>query len=56
VLRDYGIEYSVEDDDDLQLGASAGVTLRYAVSPADVASGTTGGRRPDGERTEEANP
>ena len=53
VLRDYGIDYAVEDDTDLALGASAGVTVRYAVSPSDVASGATGTRRPDGERTTE---
>jgi uncharacterized protein YlxW (UPF0749 family) len=53
VLRDYGIDYTVQDDADLQLGASAGVAIRYAVSPSDVASGGTGTRRPDGERTSE---
>jgi uncharacterized protein YlxW (UPF0749 family) len=51
VLRDYGIDYAVQDDEDLRLGASAGVTVRYAVSPSDVGSGANGGRRPDGERT-----
>jgi uncharacterized protein YlxW (UPF0749 family) len=53
VLRDYGIDYAVQDDGDLQLGASAGVTVRYALSPRDVPSGATGTRRPDGERTTE---
>jgi uncharacterized protein YlxW (UPF0749 family) len=33
VLRDYGIDYAVTDEDDLSLPASAGVTVRYAVSP-----------------------
>jgi len=33
VLRDYGIDYAVTDEDDLLLPASAGVTVRYAVSP-----------------------
>ena len=53
VLRDYGIDYAVQDDGDLALGASAGVTVRYAVSPTDVPSGATGTRRPDGERSTE---
>ena len=53
VLRDYGIDYAVQDDTELALGASAGVTVRYAVSPRDVASGATGTRRPDSERTSE---
>jgi uncharacterized protein YlxW (UPF0749 family) len=33
VLRDYGIDYAVTDEDELSLPASAGVTVRYAVSP-----------------------
>jgi len=53
VLRDYGIDYAVTDDSELELGASAGVTVRYAVSPRDVPSGATSTRRPDGERTTE---
>lgn len=41
VLRDYGIEYAVQDSDDLVLPASAGVAVRYAVTPADVPSGAS---------------
>lgn len=41
VLRDYGIDYAVEDRDRLDLPASAGVSLRYAETPADVPSGAT---------------
>lgn len=33
VLRDYGIDFAVTDEDELSLPASAGVTVRYAVSP-----------------------
>ena len=33
VLRDYGIDYAVTDEDEVSLPASAGVTVRYAVSP-----------------------
>jgi uncharacterized protein YlxW (UPF0749 family) len=36
VLREYGIDYTVTDEDDLLLPASAGVTVRYAVSPRRV--------------------
>jgi len=39
VLRDYGIDYSVVDRDEVALPASAGITLRYATAPGDVASG-----------------
>lgn len=52
VLRDYGIDYSIEDSDRLRLPASAGLAVRYAVapveSPADVRSG---GSAQNGERT-----
>jgi uncharacterized protein YlxW (UPF0749 family) len=34
VLQGYGITYSVEDADRLQLPASAGVSLRYAAAPS----------------------
>jgi uncharacterized protein YlxW (UPF0749 family) len=42
VLRDYGIDFSVEDRDELVLPASAGLTVRYTTTPADVLSGATG--------------
>lgn len=41
VLRDYGIDYSVEDRDELVLPASAGLSLRNATTPTDVPSGAT---------------
>jgi len=56
VLRDYGIDYSVQDDDDLVLPASAGLTLRYAVSPSDVTSRSSGAQRPDFEQNRESAP
>jgi uncharacterized protein YlxW (UPF0749 family) len=42
VLRDYGIDYAVEDRDELELPASAGLTVRHATNPAHVPSGATG--------------
>ena len=39
VLRDYGIDYAVTDEDEVLLPASAGVTVRYAVSPRQMANG-----------------
>jgi uncharacterized protein YlxW (UPF0749 family) len=42
VLRDYGIQYSVEDRDALRLPASAGLTVRHAAAAADVPSRATG--------------
>ncbi len=42
VLRDYGIDYAVQDADDLLLPASAGVSVRYASTPSDVPSGASG--------------
>lgn len=50
VLRDYGIQYAVQDSDDLVLPASAGVAVRYAVTPADVPSGASV-PQPQKERT-----
>lgn len=41
VLRDYGIDFTVEDRDELVLPASAGLGLRYATTPSDVPSGAT---------------
>lgn len=42
VLRDYGIEFTVQDADDLLLPASAGVSVRYASARSDVPSGASG--------------
>jgi len=39
VLRDYGIDFTVEDRDEVELPASAGLRLRYATTPSDVPSG-----------------
>lgn len=41
VLRDYGIDFTVEDRDEVVLSASAGLRLRYATTPSDVPSGAT---------------
>ncbi len=41
VLRDYGIDYSVQDRDPVDLPASAGVGVRYVTTPTDVPSGAT---------------
>ena len=41
VLRDYGIDFTVEDRDEVELPASAGLRLRYATTPSDVPSGAT---------------
>lgn len=38
VLKGYGIRYAVEDRDRLRLPASAGISLRYAVAPAEPGS------------------
>lgn len=43
VLRDYGISYVIDEQDQLRLPASAGVTLRHATVPDTVGSTTTGG-------------
>jgi uncharacterized protein YlxW (UPF0749 family) len=54
VLRDYGIRFSVEDRDSMRLPASAGLTVRYASTRADVPSGaadTTAPPRADEEST-----
>jgi uncharacterized protein YlxW (UPF0749 family) len=41
VLRDYGIDYAVQDSDSLDLPASAGLGVRYVTTPSDVPSGAT---------------
>lgn len=41
VLRDYGIDFTVEDRREVELPASAGLRLRYATTPRDVPSGAT---------------
>ena len=41
VLRDYGIDFTVEDRGEVVLPASAGLRLRYATTPEDVPSGAT---------------
>ena len=41
VLRDYGIDFAVDDRDELRLPASAGLGLRSATTPTDVPSGAT---------------
>ena len=41
VLRDYGIDFTVEDRDEVVLAASAGLRLRYATAPGDVPSRVT---------------
>ena len=41
VLRDYGIDFTVEDRDEVVLPASAGLSLRYATTSTDVPSGAT---------------
>jgi len=41
VLRDYGIDYAVSDEDEVVLPASAGLTLRYATAPQGIASEST---------------
>jgi uncharacterized protein YlxW (UPF0749 family) len=45
VLKTYGISYDVDDRDRVRLPASAGMNLRYAVSPGGE---TAGGRREPG--------
>jgi uncharacterized protein YlxW (UPF0749 family) len=55
VLRDYGIDYAVEDRDELRLPASAGLTVRHATNPGDVPSGATGAT-PTPEDTRERTP
>ena len=54
VLRDYGIEYSVTDEDELSLPASAGVTVRYAVSPRRMPPDSE--RSSDSEQNRESTP
>ncbi|MGH8892011.1 MAG: DUF881 domain-containing protein [Actinomycetes bacterium] len=44
VLRDYGIDHEVEDDDTLRLPASAGLAVRVADTPPDVRSGESPAR------------
>jgi uncharacterized protein YlxW (UPF0749 family) len=41
VLRDYGIDFAVEDRDEVRLPASAGLGLRSVSTPTDVPSGAT---------------
>jgi uncharacterized protein YlxW (UPF0749 family) len=50
VLRDYGIEYTVQDSTELRLPASAGVAVRYARTRGDVPSGASVPTPPE-ERT-----
>ena len=52
VLKSYGISYDVEDRDRVRLPASAGLNLRYAVSPSDRKSA---GRRAGDEPTDQSN-
>ena len=49
VLQDYGIDYSVQDQDEIAIPASAGLTVRYAISPSDVPSGATADREQNRE-------
>lgn len=41
VLRDYGIDFTIEDRREVVLPASAGLRLRYATAPRDVRSAAT---------------
>ena len=50
VLRDYGIDYAVEDADRLRLPASGGVAVRYATVPTDVPSGASAPSNDDTSR------
>ena len=54
VLRDYGIEYAVTDEDELVLPASAAVTVRYAVSPRRMSQDSDQGS--DSEQNRESTP
>ena len=56
VLRDYGIEFDVQPDDEVRLPASAGVAIRYAVSPSAVRSEGSGSGRPGAEEQRETQP
>lgn len=51
VLRDYGIDYAVEDDENLRLPASAGLAVRHATAPTAVPSGATGETTAPDDRT-----
>ena len=54
VLRDYGIDYAVTDEDDLLLPASAGVAVRYAVSPRQMPQDSD--QSSDSEQNRESTP
>jgi uncharacterized protein YlxW (UPF0749 family) len=54
VLRDYGIDYAVTDEDEVSLPASAGVTVRYALSPRQLPGATDDSS--DGAQSRESTP
>ena len=56
VLRDYGIDFEVQQDDELRLPASAGLALRYAVSPSAVRSEGAGSLGRGSEEQREGQP